>query len=170
MLNQIKAVKELLTRSLGLDIPLRQPKQILKHFKNDKLNIKKLKHLGLWWFELCLCLMKKGFSHFPSWTVCICMYVCVQVFLLSQCKCLYLYLCVFRFFQCLSWSAEEKRSLSVFGTNPPQVSMLVLTNTRGKIKDKITLSYLFISYLCSWHKPTPGDHAGPSKNKRYYTL
>ena len=119
VLNQIKAVKELLTRSLGLDIPLRQPKQILKHFKNDKLNIKKLKHLGLWWFELCVCLIKTGFSHFPSWTVCICIcvcsgflafpvemfvFVCARVFLLSLLNCLYLYLHLLRLSYFPSWS------------------------------------------------------------------
>ena len=90
-----------------------------KHFKNDKLNIKKLKHLGLWWFELCVCLIKTGFSHFPSWTVCICIcvclgflafpvemfvFVCARVFLLSLLNCLYLYLHLLRLSYFPSWS------------------------------------------------------------------
>ena len=40
MLNQIKAVKELLTRSLGLDIPLRQPKQTFQKRQTQHQEIK----------------------------------------------------------------------------------------------------------------------------------
>ena len=183
----------MLTRSLGLDIPLRQPKQILKHFNNDKLNIKKLKHLGLRWFELFLCLMKKGFSHFPIFShmykyICMCsgfltfpvelfvfVFVCVQVFLLSQLKCLYLYVLRSSYFPCwtvciciciCSGCLTFPVGVIVFVFVSAQVFLLfvfvcvqVFSVSQLKCRRKKKLVRL-------WHKPTPGEHAGSNKYKR----